>query len=179
LCAQWEQEAMRAGLHAARCVRLRFGLILGRDGGAWPQLALPHAFKLAAQFGDGRQWMSWIHKEDALGLIEAAMLDPRMNGAVNAVAPQETRNGDVVAAMARVSGAWATLAAPAWALRLGLGEMAHLFLDSQRVSARGALAAGYAFRFANIESAAADLLGAPRGSENTGQADAAEHWDVV
>jgi NAD dependent epimerase/dehydratase family enzyme len=61
--------------------------------------------------------------------------------------------------MARVGGARATLAAPAWALRLGLGEMAHLFLDSQRVSARGALAAGFVFRFPDIESAAADLLG--------------------
>lgn len=165
LCVEWEAAAMRAGLNAARCVRLRFGLVFGRDGGAWPRLALSHAFKLATQFGDGRQWMSWIHKEDALGLIEAAMLDEGMNGAINAVAPEETRHGDVVAAMARVSGGWATLSAPAWALRLGLGEMAHLLLDSQRVSARGALAAGYVFRFPGIESAAVDLLGvAPRRS---------------
>lgn len=177
LCAQWEAAAMRAGLHAARCVRLRFGLVFGRDGGAWPRMALPLAVKLAAQFGDGRQWMSWIHKEDALGLIEAAMLDGRVNGVINAVAPQETRHGEVIAAMARARGAWATLAAPAWALRLGLGEMAHLFLDSQRVSARGALAAGYAFRFPDIDGAAADLLGVQRRAAPSSPLP--EHWDVV
>lgn len=171
LCVAWEAAAMRAGLTAARCVRLRFGLVFGRDGGAWPRMVLALAFKLAAQFGDGRQWMSWIHKEDALGLIEAAMLDEGVNGVVNAVAPQQTRHGDVVAAMAQVGGAWATLAAPAWALRLALGEMAHLFLDSQRVSARGALAAGYVFRFPDIQSAAADLLGV-RGRRRIAHAEA-------
>jgi uncharacterized protein (TIGR01777 family) len=159
LCAHWERAASAAGAHAGRTVRLRFGLVLGRDGGAWPRLALAHAFKIAAQFGDGRQWMSWIHKEDALGLIEAALTDEQLCGVVNAVAPQQARHGEFVAAMARASGAWLTLAAPAGALRLGLGELAHLFLDSQRTAADAALATGYEFQFPDIDSATADLFG--------------------
>ncbi len=159
LCAAWEAAAVNAGAGFARVVRLRFGLVFGRDGGAWPRLAAPLAFGVATMFGDGRQWMAWIHKEDALGLIEAALVDDSISGPVNAVAPQESRHGDVIAAMAEARGALLTISAPAWALRLALGDMAHLFLDSQRVLPRAAGVAGFVFKHPDIESACADLLG--------------------
>lgn len=165
LCTQWEDAAEAAGSHAARVVRLRFGLVFGRDGGAWPRMAMLLLFKIAAQFGDGAQWMAWIHKEDALGLIEHALADAHLTGPVNAAAPQETRHAEVIAAMAHRSGAWLTLAAPAWFLRLALGEMADLFLDSQRVLPRAACASGYVFKFPTIEAAAADLLHASAARE--------------
>lgn len=166
LCTAWESAAARVGAHARRSVRLRFGLVLGREGGAWPSLALPLLFKLAAQFGTGGQWMAWLHKQDALDLIEFALRETGLSGVVNAVAPQNVRHGEVIAAMARAGGAWLTLRAPAWAVRFGFGEMAHLFLDSQRVTPRTALAAGFVFRFPTIESAAGDLLGARGAATN-------------
>jgi len=159
LCTAWEHAALAASAHFERVVRLRFGLVFGRDGGAWPRLALPLAVGIAAMFGDGKQWMAWIHKHDALGLIEEALTNESLSGAVNAVAPQETRHGEVVLAMADAKGAMLTLSAPGWALRLALGDMAHLFLDSQRVLPRAAGVAGYMFKFPDIETACADLLG--------------------
>ncbi len=85
LVSAWEHEAQCASALGVRVARLRFGLILGRDGGAWPLMTMSLPFGLGAQFGDGRQWMPWIHKEDALRLIETALGDPRLAGPINAV----------------------------------------------------------------------------------------------
>jgi uncharacterized protein (TIGR01777 family) len=162
LCAAWEHEALRAGALAGgapRVALLRFGLILGRHGGAWPLMTMSLPFGLGASFGDGRQWMAWIHKQDALRLIEAALEDGRLAGPINAVAPQETRHGEVMRAAAEIAGCKLLIPAPAFALRLALGEMSALFLDSQRVIPRAAGAAGFQFKFATIEAAARDLMG--------------------
>jgi uncharacterized protein (TIGR01777 family) len=159
LCVKWEAAARAAGAHALRTVLVRFGLVFGRDAGAWPRMTLPLLLKLAVRFGGGRQWMAWIHKHDAISLIETALDDARCTGIINAVAPSNLRHRDVVAEIAKAGRAWATLTAPAWALRLGLGEMAALFLDSQRVRPAAALALGFAFRFPDIESASENLLG--------------------
>jgi uncharacterized protein (TIGR01777 family) len=137
---------------------MRFGLILGRDGGGWPMLTLPLRFGLGAVFGSGRQFMAWIHKEDALRLIETALNDVRVSGPINAVAPQETRHRAVMRAAADVLGAPVLVPVPAFAVEALLGEMSHLFLDSQRVVPRAAAAAGFQFAFPTIEDAAADLL---------------------
>ena len=159
LCNAWEQEALHAGPLGVRVAMLRFGLILGRDGGAWPLMTMTMPFGLGALFGDGRQWMAWIHKQDALRLIETAIDDARLTGPINAVAPRETTHGDVMRAAAETVGCKLLIPAPAFALRLALGEMSALFLDSQRVIPRAAGAAGFTFKFATIEDAAADLLG--------------------
>jgi uncharacterized protein (TIGR01777 family) len=164
LCKAWEMAAAGARAHGLRVVCLRFGLVLGKDGGAFPQLALPLAARVAIQFGGGGQFMAWIHKKDAVRLIEKAMLDPRMSGGLNAVAPTPTRHGDVIAALAAARGGAVQFAAPVWALKLLLGEMSALFLDSQRLAPDGANAAGFVFEFPDIKTAAADLLGPPHAA---------------
>jgi len=160
VCA-WEAEAMRAGVRTAL---LRFGLVLGRDGGAWPAMTMSLPFGLGAIFGDGRQFAPWIHKEDALRLIETAITDDRLAGPINAVAPQETRHGALIAAAAQVAHCKLVLHVPAPMLRFALGEMCALFLDSARVIPRAAGAAGFQFKFGTIDAASADLLGRHRAS---------------
>lgn len=162
LCQAWEQAAAGARAHGVRVVCLRFGLIMGRDGGAFPQLALPLALRVAVQFGAGRQYMAWIHKNDAVRLIETAMMDTRYSGPINAVAPTPTRHGEVIKALAAVRGGALVIATPAWAIKLLLGEMSALFLDSQRATPDAACARGFVFAFPNIAAAAQDLLGRAR-----------------
>jgi uncharacterized protein (TIGR01777 family) len=153
------EDATRSAAQGMRAVFVRFGLVLGRDGGAWPMMTLPLRLGLGAVFGSGRQFMAWIHKEDALRLIEAAIDDDRLSGPVNAVAPHEMRHGDVMRAAAAALGGRLLVQVPAPLLRAGLGEMAHLFLDSQRAVPRAAAAVGFSFVYPTIESAARDLLG--------------------
>lgn len=168
LCSACEAAAGELAQHGVRVVSLRFGLILGRDGGAWPAMTQTLRFGLGARFGDGRQHMAWIHKTDALRLIETAIADASLCGPVNATAPGLARHGEAIAAAVRATGPALVLSVPARLLRLGLGEMACLFLDSQRVVPMAAAVARFSFAFPTIEAAAEDLTGrrkrAPRNS---------------
>lgn len=168
LCRRWEDAA--AQIHSERKAFLRFGLVFGRDGGAWPKLVLPLALRVAAQFGAGQQWTAWIHKHDALALIDAALTDSRLSGPINAVAPLATRHSEIASGIARAGRAWGLVAAPAWLLRLALGEMAGLFLDSQRVAPNAALAVGFAYRFPDAGSAIRELLGRRASNGHFGSA---------
>jgi uncharacterized protein (TIGR01777 family) len=159
LCQQWEQAAAAAEGLGVRTVRLRIGLVLGRDGGALPRLAMPVRLGVGAVLGSGRQWVSWIHIRDLVRLIEFVLDLPTLRGPINAVAPQPAMHLDLQRALAR------TLRRPLWfrvpgALpRAALGEMAQLLLDGQRVVPARPLAAGFTFRYERIESALADLVG--------------------
>lgn len=145
LCEAWERAAQAASAFGTRVVCLRIGLVLDRDGGALPMMALPARFGLGAIFGDGRQWMSWIMRADLLRLIVSAIDSDRWSGAVNAVAPEPLRHADFQRAIARTLRRPLFFAAPAWALRLGMGEMATIFLHSQRVVPERAQTSGFAF----------------------------------
>jgi uncharacterized protein (TIGR01777 family) len=158
LVSAWEREAQRASMHGLRVALIRFGVVLGRDGGAWPAMTMSLPFGLGAMFGDGSQFMPWIHKHDALRVLHAAIDDARLNGPINAVAPQETRHGALIRAAADAVGCKILLPVPAFLLRTGLGEMSALFLDSARVIPRALGAVGFVFEFATIEAAACDLL---------------------
>src|SRR6185295_5038939 len=91
LCMEREVAANAAEAQGIRAVNLRIGLVLGNDGGIFPQLARPAKFGLAAKIGDGRQWMSWIHIVDLLRIIELVIDEPHWRGPVNAVAPAPER----------------------------------------------------------------------------------------
>jgi uncharacterized protein len=159
LCQQWEQAAAAAEKLGIRTVRLRMGLVLGRDGGVLPRLVMPVRLGLGAVLGSGRQWVAWIHIRDLVRLIEFVLDLPTLRGPINAVAPQPSRHLDVQRALAR------TLQRPLWLRIPGalpralLGEMAQLLLDGQRVVPARALAAGFAFRHERIDTALADLIG--------------------
>ena len=160
LAQDWEAESARAGQFGARVVILRFGVILAKQGGALPQMALPFRLAVGGRVGSGRQWMSWIALEDAVGIIRYALASAALAGPVNAVSPQPVRNADFAAALARTLHRPALFPAPAFVLRLALGEMADaLLLASQKALPKNLKQLGYAFARPELGPALVSILG--------------------
>ena len=155
----WEAEATRAEMSGIRTVLLRFGVILSADGGALPQMLMPFRFGLGGRLGSGKQWMSWIALDDAVETICSAIANENLTGPVNVVSPSPLTNAEFTRIAAAVLHRPAIFAAPAFALRIALGEMADaLLLASQRVIPERLLDASYAFRFPELESALRAIL---------------------
>ena len=149
----WEAEATRAKDAGIRLVILRLGVVLG-PGGFLERISLPYRFFTGGPAGDGRQWISWIHRDDVVEVTARALSDLEMQGAYNVTAPQPATMGEmsvaVGAALARPS--W--LRVPAVALRILFGEMAEeLILQGQRVIPERLLALGYSFRHSQLQTA--------------------------
>jgi uncharacterized protein len=159
LVRDWEAEAVRAEISGIRVVRLRFGVILSAKGGALPLMLLPFKFGLGGRLGSGEQWMSWIALEDVAGIVCAAIANDQFVGALNVVAPNPLRNAEFTRIVANVLHRPAIFAAPAFALRLALGEMADvLLLASQRVTPERLAELGYNFRLQEFEPALRAIL---------------------
>lgn len=159
LCQQWEAAADAGARLGMRVVKLRLGLVLGRDGGSLPQLARPHRLGLGAVLGSGAQWMSWIHIEDLLRLFELALDNPQVQDAVNAVSPNPLTHQQMQRAIADTLHRPLWLRVPAFVVRAGLGEMAQLLVDGQRVMPNRAVALGFEFRYPRAAEALENLLG--------------------
>ena len=156
VCREWEAEA-RTATAASRVVLLRTGLVLARDGGALPQMALPFRFGVGGRVGSGRQYMSWVHLEDWIGVVRAA-LGGTVAGPINLTAPTPVTNAAFAAALGRALHRPALVPAPAVALRLAMGEMADaLLLGGQRVVPAQAQALGYQFRFPTLAAALGEI----------------------
>lgn len=154
LARDWEAEAMRASAAGIRTVMLRFGVILARQGGALPKMALPFRLGVGGRIGSGRQWMPWIALEDAVGVARAAISDGRLAGAVNTVAPSPVRNSEFTRIAAKVLHRPAIFPVPGFALRIALGARAKpLLLASARAVPEKLIKLGYAFEFAELEPA--------------------------
>jgi uncharacterized protein (TIGR01777 family) len=167
LCAAWEKEAMRAEALGMRVVRLRIGPVLGRGGGMLKPLLRSFKLGLGGRFGDGRQWLSWIHLEDLIEMIVRAIDDPTFAGAINAAAPQPVTNADFTRALANTLHRPAILHAPAFVLRLMLGEMATLLLDGQRIAMERADQLGFQFRYRTLEAALNEIVaGTAKGAHH-------------
>lgn len=153
LVEQWESAA-RAAEPLARLVIVRFGVVLAPDGGALKKLLLPFKLGVGGPIGNGRQWMSWIVRDDALRLVEWTIDNPSARGIYNATAPAPARNIDFSRTLGRVLHRPAFLPAPAFALRIALGQMAdEALLASQRVLPTRAVAEGFTFSSPTIEGA--------------------------
>lgn len=153
LSAAWESEARRAETFGARVIRLRMGMVLERDGGALAKMLLPFRLGVGGPIRPGTQWVSWIHREDVLGMIEWAIGNPAVSGAVNAVAPNAVRMEAFCRALGRALHRPSWLPVPAFAVQLGLGEMGTLLTTGQRVAPAAALAQQYAFRYPQLDRA--------------------------
>ncbi|WP_369943035.1 TIGR01777 family oxidoreductase [Xanthomonas medicagonis] len=152
LCRDWEAEALQAQALGVRTSLVRTGVVLDGDGGALARMLLPFRLGLGGRMGDGRQWMSWIHRDDHVGLL-LWLLQHGGEGAYNATAPAPATNADFAAQLGHVLHRPALLPAPAAALRLAFGEMADLLLGSQRVVPARAQQEGYVFRYRELEPA--------------------------
>ena len=159
VCDSWEREATAAA-GVARTVLLRTGVVLAADGGALPRMALPFRFFAGGQLGSGRQYMSWIHREDWVRMVRWALRNGDVNGALNLTAPSPVTNAEFTHALAKALRRPALVSVPSFALRVMLGrEMADaLLLGGQRVLPAKAQRLGYQFRFATIESALRDIF---------------------
>jgi uncharacterized protein (TIGR01777 family) len=161
LCVAWEAEADKAAAYGVRVVRLRIGLVLGTEGGPLSQLLLPFEFGAGGRIGSGRQWMSWIERDDLVRLIVHAMATPSLEGAVNATAPAPERNSAFVRALGRALHRPAILPLPALPLRLLGGDFAReLLLGGQRVLPAKAIASGFTFHYPHLDEALKAVTGA-------------------
>jgi uncharacterized protein (TIGR01777 family) len=153
VCAAWEAEALRAEALGVRTVRLRIGVVLAREGGALARMLPPFRAFVGGPLGGGRQWMSWIHRDDVIGLVLEALARETWQGAVNATAPQPVTNAEFSRALGDVLARPAALRAPAVALRLALGEMADMLLTGQRVLPAAATGHGFRWRYPDARAA--------------------------
>ncbi len=160
VCRDWEaacEPLLRAGVRVAHT---RFGMILAARGGALPRILLPFRFGAGGRVGSGKQWWSWIALDDVLGAIAHVLARNDLAGPVNVVSPGATTNEEFTRVVARVLHRPALFPAPAFALRLGLGEMAdELLLASQRVEPAVLRRSGFAFAHPELEGALRHPLG--------------------
>jgi uncharacterized protein len=158
LCGAWEETALRAQALGMRVVLLRTGLVLAAEGGLLKRLLLPFKLGLGGPLGDGRQWMPWIHIDDQIALIDFLLQQVHAQGPYNACAPQPERNRAFSQALGRELHRPAFIPAPAFVLRLLLGELAVLLLGGQRAVPARLQEAGFNFRFTDLDAALTDLL---------------------
>jgi hypothetical protein len=154
LSVEWEAEAKRAAGPDTRVVILRTGVALDRDGGALPRMVPPFRLFAGGPVGSGRQYLSWITRLDWLALVRWAIETPAATGPINATAPVPVTSAEFSRALGRALHRPSWLPAPAFALRLMLGEMADaLLIGGQRAVPRRALDLGFEFRCPEIDRA--------------------------
>jgi uncharacterized protein (TIGR01777 family) len=154
----WEAEASKAEAYGVRVVLLRIGFVLGRDGGAMQLIKPVFRLGLGGRLGSGRQWMSCIEIADLAAMVTACLHDGSISGPINAVMPRPVTNGEFTRAAARSARRPAPFPAPAFALRLVLGDLSHLLLDSQRVVPGHFLRVGFPYRFPSLDAAMEEVF---------------------
>lgn len=159
LCRDWEAVAERFSDFGTRVCLLRTGIVLGRDGGALQSMLLPFKLGLGGRLGKGRQRMSWIHRQDIVGLIVFCLCQKAIHGPVNGTAPNPVTNRVFTRTLARTLRRPAFLPVPAPVLRLLMGDMAdELLLAGQRVLPEVALVHGYNFQYPELGCALENIL---------------------
>lgn len=159
VCQAWEAAAMEAEPLGVRVVRLRIGVVLGEGGGALSKMLTPFKMGVGGPTGSGQQWMSWVHRDDVVGLIPLALEREDAQGALNATAPNPVRNCEFAQTLGKLLHRPAFLPTPAFALRLMFGEMADaLLLAGQRVLPAAAQRLGYQFKYPDLMSALKAVL---------------------
>lgn len=159
VCAAWEAESRAAGELGLRVVQVRTGIVLDRAAGALAKMLPPFRLGVGGPVAGGRQYMSWIHREDLVGLMLAALQDDSWSGPINGTAPEPVRNLELSHALGRALHRPSLLPVPAMALRLLYGEMAEIVTTGARALPAKPLMLGYAFRHAQLDEALRSALG--------------------
>ena len=158
VCADWEREAAGASELGVRVVRVRTGVVLDRHGGALAKMLPAFRLGVGGPVAGGRQYVSWIHRDDEIGIILAALTDERWEGPVNATAPEPVPNGDFSRALGRALHRPSLLPVPGAALRLLYGEMAEIVTAGARVVPAKPLVLGYEFGHPQLPEALSSAL---------------------
>jgi len=163
LCADWEQAARMAGAVGTRVCLLRTGLVLHRSGGMLGRMLWPFRLGLGGPIGSGKQWMSWIHRDDQVGIIEYLLNNPAAEGVYNLTAPTPVTNAEFTRTLAASLHRPAVFRVPAFLLKGLLGERAGLVLGGQQVIPERIMAQGYRFIYPELAQA---LECCPGGGKN-------------
>jgi len=158
VCQAWEKEALEAEKKGCRVVLMRFGLVLGKNGGVLDKLIPVFKRYLGGPLGSGRQWFSWIHVED---LIEASIFlikKSHLRGPINLCSPYPVRQKDFARSLARALNRPSFFRIPGFALRLILGEMATVLVNGQKVYPARLVDAGFNFKYPRIEEALDQII---------------------
>lgn len=158
VCVDWENEAKRAQTKGARVVITRFGVVLGKNGGALAQLLTPFRMGVGGRLGDGRQWFPWVHITDLTGVILFLLNNGEVSGSVNLCSPNPVRNSELTEALGKVLRRPTLLPVPKFVLRLKFGEMASVLLEGNRMMPGVLMENNFPFRFPAIEEALRDLI---------------------
>jgi len=158
VCRDWEEEAFKAKEKGVRVVAARFGVVLGKGGGALGKMIPAIRFFVGGPVGNGRQWFPWIHIEDLISAMLFVFDNKGVSGPLNFTAPEPIRNADLVRAIAAVLHRPSFMPAPAFLIRTILGEFGSSILASQRVMPERLLKYGFSFRYPDIKSAVSNLL---------------------
>ena len=159
LCQAWEAATTPARQRGIRVVHLRLGIVLARQGGALAKMLPLFRLGLGGRLGSGRQYWSWITLKDVVRVVDLALLDGSLSGAVNTVVPEAATNTCFTAALSRALHRPALLPVPALLVRAALGEMGReALLASGRVRPARLLEAGFSFRFPDLDAAFSHLL---------------------
>ena len=156
LCRQWEHEAQRAAELGMRVAIVRTGVVLGSDGGALAAMLPIFRLGLGGVLGSGKQWTSWIHIDDIVGIYRMAL--DGASGTFNGTAPHPVTNIEFTQQLGAALRRPAVFAVPGFALRMALGEASEVLLTGARVLPQHTLESGYMFRFTAVEDALRDLL---------------------
>lgn len=154
----WEQEAAKAEKLGIRTVYTRFGIVLGKDGGALSKMLLPYQLFIGGTVGSGKQWMSWVHLDDVVNMITFALETEAIQGPLNITAPHPITMKEFGQMIAKVMKKPHWIPVPSFALKLLLGEMSTLILDGQKALPEKALHNGYIYSYANLEEALMNIL---------------------
>ncbi|HEY7968895.1 MAG TPA: TIGR01777 family oxidoreductase, partial [Candidatus Limnocylindrales bacterium] len=162
LCREWEAAARAAEELGVRVAIVRNGFVIGSDAKALELLVLPFRLRVGGRLGSGRQWMSWVHVDDVVGIMTMAIDTPAASGPFNAVSPEPVHESDMAAAIGRALGRRSWLPVPALPIRLVLRDVSVLILGSVRAIPTRAPALGYRFRWTDLDAATRDVLTSAR-----------------
>ena len=155
---KWESAADLFTKKKVRTVKIRTGVVLSKDGAAYPKMAKPAKFGLAAAFGSGNQYVPWIHIDDIVNIFATAIQDEKIEGIYNGVAPEHLTNKQLTKAISKgLNKPYFMPNIPSFVLRAVFGEMSIILLKGSRISASKIIDAGYHFKFPDIESAMNEL----------------------
>jgi len=160
VCQKWEQEALKAEELGVRTVLVRIGIVLEKEGGALSKFIPPFQMFMGGPLGSGKQWMSWIHRDDLIQLMSFLIEHKEIKGIVNGSAPNPVTMKEFTTTLGRVMNRPSFMKVPGFVLKLKLGEMANeLLLSGQRALPKKVEAAGFQFSYPTWESAFNAIFG--------------------
>lgn len=154
----WEEESSKIEKSGVRRVSVRLGIVLDRNDGALKKMLMPYKFFLGGSIGSGKQWFPWIHIDDVVEIVNYAIANPKITGAVNAVTPESINMKSFAKALGKVIKRPSLFRVPEFILKIILGESAEALIYGARVNPKRLIGYGYEFKYKNIDAALKSLL---------------------